>query len=92
MSSKKCAVKCPHCGQKLSAFIMPEEGGWGGGRQWACFNDECPYFKEGWEWMYSQYRVKASYRYRLVDLEPGHASPLAVWSAEALRDRIVDDD
>lgn len=85
------AVCCPHCGEPLSAFVMPDEGGWDGGRQWACFNDKCSYYQEGWDWMYGQYRVRASYRYRLIDLDTNTASPLGVWSADALRDRIVND-
>jgi len=69
---------------------MPEEGGWNACIHLACFNDECPYFLKGWEWMKSQYEVKASYRYR-INPETGKASPLPVWSSEALRDRICTD-
>jgi hypothetical protein len=54
-----------------------------------CFNDECPYFREGWEWMMQNYEVKASYRYRIANPERGASSPLPVWSKDALRDRIV---
>jgi hypothetical protein len=39
--------------------------------------------------MEEHYAVKASYRYR-VDPTSGKPSPLAVWSAEALQDRILD--
>jgi len=39
--------------------------------------------------MESRYGVKASYRYRL-DPVSGEASPLAVWSPAALRDRVLD--
>jgi hypothetical protein len=39
--------------------------------------------------MEEHYAVKASYRYR-VDPASGHSSPLAVWSADAIKDRILD--
>lgn len=81
--------ECPHCGQRLRAFELPDNTGWEGGFQLACFNDECPYFQRGWTHMEEHYAVKASYRYR-VNPNTGAASPLAVWSASALKDRIID--
>ncbi len=39
--------------------------------------------------MEEHYAVKASYRYR-VDPATGRPSPLAVWSADAIKDRILD--
>ena len=80
---------CPHCKQPLQAFKLPADTGWQGDFHVACFNDECPYYVRGWAWMEEKYGVKASYRYR-VDPESGVASPLAVWSPDALKDRILD--
>jgi hypothetical protein len=80
---------CPHCGQPLAPFSLPDAGGWDAPFHVACFNDACPYFRRGWEWMESRFGVKVSYRYR-VDPASGKASPLAVWSTGALRDRILD--
>jgi len=82
---------CPHCNQALTPFSLPDAGGWDAPFHMACFNDDCPYFQRGWEWMESQYGVKASYRHR-VDPATGQASPLPVWSRAALRDRILDAD
>jgi hypothetical protein len=81
--------RCPHCGEKLQAFELPDNTGWEGDFQLACFNDECPYYVGGWEHMQANYAVRASYRYR-VDPPSGKASPLAVWSPTALKDRIID--
>ena len=81
---------CPHCGDDLRRFELPDNTGWDGEFQLACFNDECPYFVRGWQHMEEHYAVKASYRYR-VDPTSGTATPLAVWSATALTDRILDD-
>ena len=70
---------------------MPDNSGWNNPIQWACFNDDCPYFKEGWNWMWDHYEVKASYRYRVVDPKDQKGSPLPVWSNTAIRDRIVEE-
>jgi hypothetical protein len=81
---------CPHCGTALSRFSLPEAGGWIDEYHFACFSDECPYFRNGWIWMFEHYGVRSSYRYR-IDLA-GHESPLPVWSKTAIRDRILEDD
>ncbi len=80
---------CPHCGELLQRFELPDNTGWPSEFQLACFNDDCPYFTRGWERMRDEYAVGASYRYRL-DPTTGEVSPLAVWSSDALKDRILD--
>jgi len=80
---------CPHCNATLQPFELPDNTGWQTDFQLACFNDECPYFQRGWIHMEEHYAVKASYRYR-VDPATAKPSPLAVWSADALKDRILD--
>jgi hypothetical protein len=82
---------CPHCSGLLRPFELPEEGGWDSAFHLACFNDDCPYYRQGWKWMEEQFGVKCSYRYRL-DPVSGEASPIAVWSPEALKSRIMDAD
>ncbi len=78
---------CSHCGMPLMPWRSPDITSWGGRIQYVCFNDECSYYKNGWEWMLSQYNVKASYRHRL-DPETGETGPLPVWSPNALRERL----
>ena len=82
---------CPHCGAVLQEFELPEACGWDQRYHLACFNNDCPYYRNGWDWMMSQYNVKVSYRYRL-DPASGCASPIAVWSEAALVDRILKKD
>jgi hypothetical protein len=82
---------CPHCDHQLDAFELPDNTGWEGEFQLACFNEECPYYVRGWTHMRDNYAVGASYRYR-IDPATGTPSPLAVWSPDALRDRIMDAD
>jgi hypothetical protein len=80
---------CPHCNESLQPFELPDNTGWQTDFQFACFNDQCPYFLRGWEHMEEHYAVKASYRFR-VDPSTGKTSPLAVWSNDAIKDRILD--
>ncbi|MCP4599733.1 MAG: hypothetical protein GY847_04205 [Proteobacteria bacterium] len=90
MSKQSDHLCCPHCGEALKNMTMPEELAWGERVQGVCFNDDCSYFKEGWDWMWEHYHVKTSYRYRVVNSSTGGASPLMVWSAAALRDHIIE--
>ena len=81
---------CPHCGASLDRIALPDGTGWEHPYHLVCFNDECSYYKEGWEWMNQQYEVNTSYRYR-VNPESGKASPIAVWSEDALKNLIIKD-
>jgi hypothetical protein len=91
MTRPTATPRCPHCGLALSPFQLPENSGWDEQIHFACFNDECDYFRRGWVWMFDHYGVKASYRYR-IDPVSGTESPLPVWSKDAIKDRILDAD
>lgn len=79
---------CPHCQAPLAVLELPDA--FDHPFDLACFNDECPYYVRGWAWMEQQYGVKSSYRYR-VDPRNGWASPLAVWSSDAMRNCVRPD-
>lgn len=83
--------KCEHCGGKMLRWYTPNDLSWGTEYQYVCFNDECDYYKRGWEWMESKYNKKASYRHRYNPFN-GDSGPVPVWSPNALRGRIMQDD
>jgi hypothetical protein len=74
----------------MTRWANPQMACWSGEYQYVCFNDECPYFAHGWDWMEKHFHVKASYRLRL-DPATGESGPLPVWSRNALRDLIVEE-
>lgn len=80
--------RCPECNEPLAKWENPDLNSWSGEYQFVCFNDECPYFTRGWNWMREQFNVNASYRYRF-NPETGERGPLPVWSKEALRTSIL---
>ncbi len=80
---------CPYCNQKMSRWLPPPASNFPQEIHLVCFNDECSYYVEGWEWMRQQYNQKVSYRFRL-NPRTGGKGPLPVWSSSALRSGIVE--
>ena len=77
---------CPHCGTKMDPIETPMESSWGGEVHYVCFNDECCYFKNSWDHLMSQGVESTGYRCRM---DPrGACGPIAVWSSEALKNKI----
>jgi hypothetical protein len=70
---------------------VPEDASWNEEYFFVCFNDDCSYYKEGWDWMKEQYNQHASYRY-MINPTTGTSSLLPVWSEMAMREMIVEDD
>ena len=88
--TKLTPPKCQHCDADMKKWAAPDDTTWTSPFQWVCFNDECPYFKKGWDWMMESQGVKASYRHRL-DPDSGVSGPLPTWSYEAHKKHIIKD-
>ena len=73
----------------MMAWQSPENSSWGYAVMLVCFNDECPYYVRGWQWMRERYDVAASYRHRFNPATK-QSGPLPVWSPTAHRDAIVE--
>ncbi len=69
----------------------PQLSNWETPVMFVCFNDDCEYFKRSGEWMKSHYNVNVLYRHRL-DPSTGETGPLPVWSVDAMKDAILDED
>ena len=80
---------CPHCGRKMKKWRVPLASTWPHEFFYVCFNDDCPYYVQGWERLWEQQATRASYRCRL-DPDTGKFSPLPVWSDNALKDDIIE--
>ena len=89
LTVKEDKQECPHCGIEMKKWLPPEDSGWDPVHQFVCFNDECSYYVKGWERMWNEYQQRASYRHRL-DPRSEDAGPLAVWSPQAHRGRIIE--
>ena len=81
---------CPHCGDELNQWEVPEGASWNDEFFLVCFNNDCPYYVRGWKWMKEQYNQKGSYRYAL-NPNTGGSLMIPVWDEEATRQMIVDD-
>jgi hypothetical protein len=95
MSMSSNTPKCPHCGMPMKKWqtpLMPFAGSttWTSDFLYICFNDECRYFVDGWDWMWNNYHQYVSYRY-LLDPATGIASPIAVSSHASLKDLIIEE-
>ncbi len=83
--------KCPHCGAEMKKWKVPGDSTWNEDFHWVCFNNECQYYVRGWDWMHEKYQQTASYRCR-VNPRTGASGPLPVWSPEAHKEFIIDDE
>ena len=79
---------CPHCGQEMERWAVPDESTWPDDYHYVCFNDACPYYLKGWEWMEKTQGPRCSYRH-MCGPKGQQTGPLSVPTPAAGRDRIV---
>jgi hypothetical protein len=70
---------------------VPDDATWSEPFFYVCFNDDCSYYKKGWEWMMEKYNQHASYRFA-VNPTGGATLMIPVWSDTATREMIEEDD
>jgi hypothetical protein len=80
---------CPHCRQPMKKWKVPVNSTWPHDFFYVCFNDDCPYFIQGWTYIWEEQQTRASYRCRL-DPDSGKCVPLPVWSPAALKEDIIE--
>ena len=88
-------LQCPYCGDRLRKYEVPHSAfeidyWYEADHLYICFNDECPYFVRGWEWMWSKMRRNVSYRH-MYNPTTHKSGPIPVPTNYALRDGIVED-
>ena len=83
---------CPHCGSKMRKWLVPENPfayTWDNEFMYICFNDECSYYKRGWEFM-SREGNSGSYRL-MYNPEKDTCNPIPVPTANALKEGIIEE-
>ena len=95
LEKRKRAVKetlcCPYCNEKLRKWTVPENPfacTWDNEFMYICFNDGCPYYVRGWDFMIKEGN-SGSYRL-MYNPEKDIFNPVPVHTPRALREGITD--
>ena len=88
----KRTLKCPYCGVRMKKWAVPQTPytEWENEFMYVCFNDDCGYFRRGWDEMNRQGNIGFSYRL-MYHPEKDAFLPLPVPSFKALKESIVED-
>ena len=88
----KHTLRCPHCGEKMLKWQVPDnpfEVTWDNDFMYICFNDACPYYVRGWDFMYREGNRGCSYRL-MYNPEKDCCMPIPVPTPKALRESIIE--
>jgi len=88
----KHTLRCPHCGEKMLTWQVPDnpfEVTWDNDFMYICFNDACPYYVRGWDFMYREGNRGCSYRL-MYNPEKDCCMPIPVPTPKALRESIIE--
>ena len=89
----KHTLCCPHCDKKMLKWAVPENPfacTWDNDFMYICFNDACPYYVRGWEFLATQGN-SGSYRL-MYHPEKDICLPVPVPTPKALRESIVEEE
>ena len=87
----KDTVCCPYCGEKLRKWAVPDNPfafTWDNDFLYICFNDGCPYYVRGWDFMIKEGN-SGSYRL-MYNPEKESFCPIPVLTPGSLRESIID--
>jgi hypothetical protein len=91
-ASMKDTLRCPHCDQRMRKWAVPENpfaATWADDFMYICFNDACPYYVRGWDFMFKEGNSGKSYRL-MYNPRRDACQPIPVPTPQALRESIVD--
>lgn len=87
----KHSLCCPHCGETMQKWAVPENPfvcTWDNDFLYICFNDACPYYVRGWDFMAKQGN-SGSYRF-MYNPDKDTCNPIPVPTPRALRESIIE--
>ena len=89
----KSTLNCPYCSARMKKWAVPQTPytEWENEFMYVCFNDDCSYFRRGWEAMTRQGNIGFSYRL-MYHPDKDAFLPVPVPSFGALKESIVEDD
>jgi SAM-dependent methyltransferase len=87
----KDTLCCPYCSERLQKWQVPQTifTEWPNEYLYVCFNDNCSYFRKGWQAMASQGNT-CSYRL-MYDPITDSCGPIPVFNGTMLKDSIIED-
>jgi SAM-dependent methyltransferase len=88
----KETLRCPYCRVKMAKWAVPEnpfEVTWTNDFMYICFNDACPYYVRGWDFMHRDGNRGVSYRL-MYNPDNDCCMPIPVPSPKALRESIIE--
>jgi SAM-dependent methyltransferase len=89
----KETLSCPHCDERMKKWAVPDNpfiATWDNDFMYICFNDKCPYFVRGWDFMYKEGNRGVSYRL-MYNPEKDRCMPIPVPTPGALRESIIEE-
>ena len=89
----KETLQCPYCGERLKKWAVPDNPfacTWDNDFMYICFNDGCPYYVRGWDFMYREGNRGVSYRL-MYHPEKDRCMPIPVPTPGALRESIIEE-
>jgi SAM-dependent methyltransferase len=96
LEKRKQAIKrtlsCPYCEARMKKWAVPENPfaqTWDNEFMYICFNDACPYFVRGWDFMHKEGNQGMSYRL-MYNPEKDRCMPVPVPSRQALKESIIE--